>query len=80
MSNTKQGQRSSSTILHDAVVTYLHDVVDVLYGAEPLSPQLKARGHLQLGEARLQVQLDTVAGPSLPSAKLVRRLPSCEIP
>lgn len=53
---------------------YLHNVVDVLNGAETLRPQLKARGHLELGEARLQVELDAVAGPSLPSAKSVRRL------
>ena len=53
---------------------YLHDVVDVLDGAEALRPQLQPRGHLQLCKASLQVQLDAIARPPLPPAKTVRRL------
>lgn len=59
--------------------SYLHDVVNVLDGTEPLRPQLQPRGHLQLREASLQVQLDAVACPPLPPAKTVRRLTTTSV-
>ena len=52
----------------------LHDVVDVLYRAEPFRPQLKTRGNLKLSEASLQVKLDAVVRPPLPPAQAARSL------
>lgn len=79
----KRNERDTVTpdkLNFNANTAHLHDVVDVLHSTKPFRPQLQPRGHLELGEASLQVQLDAVAGPALPAAELVRRLYGIVIP